>query len=378
MGNQAIILALGVLLLVGIFTTTLLQRQNDLAENSGAAYAEQTAKENNDAAMELALRTLADSSRWRSSLSNLAIGGGTSTVTFKDTVFGTDSAVVVRGVSTLSIGTDSGVALTIAIVKPSPGFVPRVIRGAFTAFDTLDDVISDMTLDGRNWQYDLSTFSSKTGVYAVSTGQPVFINTQNAKLGGTTYLTSPAIDITPAFPYNPLVVETNSPWPGGWPTTPDAALGFPEGTLKNIAVNKLVPGSQYITKYSDLKFPLRGVTFLEVPNLTIIKKQKIGVNPEGIFVLHSPGTDALWDDIQTTSGPFKGLMIMDNVFHIHMDILGGLVALTPQLVQGKVCNGNAGHWIRYSSEAIQISTQLPNLLVDASWKNRLKVLSWFE
>ena len=377
MGNQSVILLFGLLLLVALFSQEIVSTGNQLTENAVSTYAENSVKEINNAAVELGLRTLADSIKWRSTLSNVSLSGGTSTITYKDTLVGTDSAVVLRSDTRFAAGLDTSFARTQVVVTTSRGFIPSAVRGAFTAFGPLDDTISDMLIDGRNWLYNNASVSPISGVFAVSTGQPTFVNSQSAQMGGTSYAGSPAVDIAPTFPENPLVVETNSIWPSGWPTNPDAALGYPAGTLKNIALSGLVPGSQHVTKYSDLVFPLRGVTYIEIPNDSMWKDKSLGANPEGILVFHSPDGNAYWEKIHTTTGPFKGLMIMDKVFHIHMDILGAIIVLSPSTVVGQNCSGNSAHYVRYCESAITRATGQTES-VDASWKSRLKVLSWYE
>src|SRR5438093_10257177 len=240
MGNQLVIVVLGMMIIVGIFVYSLKETGNSLTGNASASYAENTAREINNAAIDLAMRTLADSLTWRSTLSP-SLSGGYATVTFKDTVVGKDTAVVVRSQAKYNSGNDSSTVKSLVVVMPADGFVPLIIRdhGAFTAFGPIDDAISDMYIDGRNWRYDAVTISPSSGVYAVSTGESTFVAVQRGELGGTTYVTPPATDITPSFPFSPLVVETSAPWPLGWPTTPDAALGIPQGYLKDVAVRKL-------------------------------------------------------------------------------------------------------------------------------------------
>ncbi|MBI4535303.1 MAG: hypothetical protein HY708_03430 [Ignavibacteriae bacterium] len=379
MGNQALVLVAGTLLLVLVYVMGFNGTSSDLTKNSNLSFAQNVAKEINTSAMEIAMNTLADSATWRSTFSNMQLFGGTSTVTFKDTVVGSDTAVVVRSFSRYVAGSDSSNASTRAVVKPTPrGYVPPVVRAAFTAFGSINDAISDMFIDGRNFRSNGFTVVPRTGKYAVSTGQSNFVNTEEGYLGGTTYTTNPATDISPSFPEDSRVVETNSSWPNGWPATPDAALGVPEETLKNIAQTRSIPGSQYVTAYNQLVFPLKGVTYIEVPPGTEWKKLKIGANPEGILVFHSSATDAYWNNISTTAGPFKGLMLFDNAFHLHIDILGGIVILTPNTVTGKECKGNKDHWIRYSSETIMNMTASTEVAMKGSWKDRLTVLSWYE
>lgn len=202
------------------------------------------------------------------------------------------------------------------------------------------------------------------------------MNTQLAKLGGTSQ--SPVADYVPAFPHNPAIVQMNSPWVPAWPSTPDAAMGFAEGTLKQMAIDKVQPGSQFVTSWTQLKFPLKGITYMEVPNGFVISKKHLGPSPEGIFVFHSPNGTAFWNNVTVSNGqPFKGLMFFDRVFHIHMDILGALVMLSPNTVNDRNCGGNAGHYVRFSGETIQRVTG-GGTGGDASWKSRLRVLAWYE
>lgn len=378
MGNQLLILLFGTLVVFALFMVGFREKGNELTRNSSDSFAEAAAHEVNRSAMDLAMRQLADSITWRAAYSNMSLLGGTTTVTFADTVIGTDSAIVVHSTTQYVAGMDTGWASSRAIVQQA-GYLPPVVRGAFTAFGPLNDAISDMVIDGRNFRSDGVTMSAQKGIYAVSTGQASFTNNDFAQLGGTTYTTSPPTDIAPAFPHSPLVVETNSSWPNGWPTTPDRALNLPAGTLKTIAQTGSVPGSQYVTSAAALTYPLRGVTFIEVAD-SVVEEIQFGTNPSGIVVMHSPSTSSRGEKLLITGGPFKGLIVMDNAFHIHMDILGAIVLLTPNTVEGRNCNGNAGHSIRYSSETIMDVTAqiLSSQTVGGSWKNTLRVLSWYE
>jgi hypothetical protein len=371
---------------------------NELTENAAVTYSESVAKEINNSAIEIAMSTLADSIEWRSSLSNLQLSGGSSTVTFKDTVVGADSAVVVRSSSHFISGSDTGYAGTQAVVAPADGWVPPVVHGAATAFGPIDDLIGDMYIDGRD--YDLSnTLIPGAGKFGVSTGAPTFTNDDGAYIGGTYYVGDTGFDIVPSFPENPSIIETNASWADGWPKTPDQALGLPEGTLKAIALSG-EGGSQYITSYAGwptitdvptenqdgkprvfpVSPPLRGVTYIERPP-GAPEWENIALNKdcEGILVFHSDATDAFMRRIITEvpNDYFEGIMIFDRFSHAHLNVLGSLIELSPNTAQEN-CSGNDNHKIRYSSEAIKAGTQIAKELTDVSWKSRLKVLSWYE
>jgi len=392
MGSQAMIVVVGTLALISIFVTGLMRTGNDLTQNAANAYADHTVKEINNSGIEIALRTLADSSNWRSPLS-LQLFGGTAAVTFKDTLFGTDTAVVVRANSEFIAGMTAARARAQIVVKTNTtGFIPDAVNAALTAFGPLDDVLSDMVIDGRDHAMNNDTvIVPGTGKYGVSTGAEDFVNTQNARIGGTNVTTSPPTDIAPYIAddgedyVEDGVVETESEWPNGWPTTPDSALRaegggyWPEGTLKSLAQSGAVPGSQYVTDYDSLKFPVRGITYIEVPSGTRETNFKLGDNPEGILVFHSTsGTNAYAEHVTTSEGVFKGLMIFDNVFHIHLSVVGAMIILSPNTVRDRVCNGNRNKYIKYSSEAIMYATNFSKQETDASWRSRLKVLSWYE
>jgi hypothetical protein len=53
-----------------------------------------------------------------------------------------------------------------------------------------------------------------------------------------------------------------------------------------------------------------------------------------------------------------GLLVTDYSFHHHIDILGSIMMLSPDLETEKNCNGNLDHWAFYSSEAIQSATEI--------------------
>ena len=244
-----------------------------------------------------------------------------------------------------------------------------------TAFGPITDLIGDMYIDGRD--FDLSnTLIPGAGKFGVSTGQPTFTNDDGAFIGGTYYVGDTGFDVVPSDPENPSIIETNASWPDGWPTTPDQALGLPEGALKAIALSG-EGGSQYITSYAGwptitdqpgdeninfrLSPPLRGVTYIELPpNAPKWKNIALSSDCEGILVFHSDSTDAYMYRIITEgidpNDYFKGIMIFDRIVHFHMNTLGALIALDPNTAV-RSCGGNEDHKIRYSSEAIKAGTQ---------------------
>lgn len=71
------------------------------------------------------------------------------------------------------------------------------------------------------------------------------------------------------------------------------------------------------------------------------------IGGSGILVVHNAAGNAL---LKNTSQTFKGLIIADDVMHLHGDVLGGLIAFKNALSGNVIGNGNAR--ILYSREAI--------------------------
>ena len=74
------------------------------------------------------------------------------------------------------------------------------------------------------------------------------------------------------------------------------------------------------------------------------------VEGTGILILHNSSTNAEIKNIN--SGTFKGLLIADDMVHIHTDILGAVVCLSPTPSEGN-CIGNGNGNVLYSSTAIK-------------------------
>ena len=277
----------------------------------------------------------------------------------EDTFFEGDSLIEIR--VDANFNGISKTIVTYAELK-NEGWVPPSVRGAWTVDANLNNTISDMNIDGRNHDLNLNIIPA-SGVSGVSTSTE-FTNNENAAIGGT----HNGIDYPMAFPEAPEVIEENYNWEGGFPLSPDEMLGFPEGTLKTIAQSG-EHGSQYLLNPAHdhstilgLTYPLSGVTYIEVTNGLEYELQLEQNGNSGIVVVHnSDRTSRLIGvkyDAGTSDGLLTGLLITDYSFHHHLDILGGVVQLSPNLEESKSCNGNADHWVYYSSEAIMNATEI--------------------
>ncbi|MFQ5847193.1 MAG: hypothetical protein ACE5IQ_05890 [Candidatus Methylomirabilales bacterium] len=218
-------------------------------------------------------------------------------------------------------------------------------------------------IDGRDhdWNGILIMNNGTKGVFSASTYQ----QKGNSRVGGTDTATDPMfpVDYYVTKPGNPLVIETNmAPNNAAWdnlataqvetmPTTPDAVLGFPNGTLKGVALSG-TNGSQYATDPATLTFPLSGVTYVELPSSVVWQPVDFG-DSRGILVVHNTNTDAVVKNLN--SGLFRGLIIADDIVHIHTTIIGAVVSLTTAPSSGNVI-GNGNGEILFSREALAKAT----------------------
>jgi len=82
----------------------------------------------------------------------------------------------------------------------------------------------------------------------------------------------------------------------------------------------------------------------------------------GILVIHNSDRTSKLKGVKfnkdNSDGLLTGLLVTDYSFHHHIDILGSVLMLSPNLETSKNCKGNADHWVYYSSEAITNATEI--------------------
>src|SRR5262249_10808121 len=126
------------------------------------------------------------------------------------------------------------------------------------------------------------------GVYSTS---PTFDQSGSLEVGGTD---SNKVDHAPQVrDGDSVAILLNQTWPGGFPTTPDSAFGFNEGTLKVMAKSGFA-GSQYVTDPTKLRYPLSGVTYVELPTSSPSNtwSPNTSIKGQGIFIIHNSARNA--------------------------------------------------------------------------------------
>lgn len=385
MGRASLVTVMAAGIVIGIMNLSINKSSELSVDTMVRYYSGSVARIIANEGMSYILSQLADSSTLRQTTArnlptNLFAGMGSYTGSYLIT----NDSIMVAGAKKAAIkvfltATYLGVTDTVLVyADASFGFKPEVIRGAFTANDILNNTISDMVIDGRDHDINGNLVSTK-GVMGVSTSVG-FVNTQNAAIGGTD---ANGVNHAPAYPQDPSIIEQNYNWGGKFPSNPDAALGYTDGKLKAIAQSG-IGGSQYVTNPANLHYPLKGVTYVELPNNGIwdirnVAPNNLGTNPGGILIVHNAQGNARVRDLKTVGEvtPFKGIVIADYAFHLHIDIIGAILLLSNQLERTAVCNGNAGHSIKYSNDAVKQATGIA-ISYGSGWQGKVPIIAWQE
>jgi hypothetical protein len=403
MGKALMIMILGSTMTLSVIRLNIMQTISLVNTNAIVQYENVQARNLSNSWVNMLLSRVADDSEYRTNgYMSEYITDGSVSYRISDTVFSEGDTLLKIQVDLNYKGYPKSVT-TFSRSAIADGWVPSSVRGAWTANADLNNTISDMFIDGRDHDLNKNVVPN-VGIPGISSST-AFRNDDNAAIGGTVN----GEDYVPTSPENRDIIEEFHSWNGSFPESPDEILGYPEGTLRAIAQSG-AGGSQYVYNPKDtdidervLSFPLNGVTYIELTD-GVERKLKIqGPGNSGIVIVHGPGAtsrlggvkieelkvgknetivchnwgqigeatkiihkDALADhllhgDIQETCGAnythFQGLIITDYSFHHHLDILGAIIQLSPNLEDSRNCNGNADHWVKYSRQAIETATK---------------------
>lgn len=374
MARYIMIIVLGALVTFGVTNITQNNVVGQGTQNSVDNYSVKRARDIAGSMTDILLMRLSNDPKYK--VNNEAIeylNGGEASYSVEDTFFEGDSLIKITANAKFN---KIKRTITTYVLKPTDGWVPPVVRGAWTANSNLNNTISDMFIDGRDHDLSLNIIPNQ-GVYGVSSSVD-FINVENAAIGGTNNF----IDYPMTFPEVPEVIEENYDWGGSFPETPDAILGYPEGTLIAAAKSGLF-GSQYLFDPDKVKignkwfidgltYPLSGITYIEMSSADEVELMLKQTGNSGIIVIHKDGAGSRISGVKfdkdNSDGLFTGLLITDYSFHHHIDILGAVIMLSPNLETSKNCNGNKDHWVYYSSEAVSNATEIAANITGLSGK----------
>jgi len=239
-------------------------------------------------------------------------------------------------ISATSILHGSNVTVDLGVLQTEPtmaGVVGGITsNGPIAVNGTLD-------IDGRDHDLNCNVIpgGGVPGIYTNST----FEQGGNGEVGGF----ANGVEYPLSNPGDPAIITTNGTEAVA---TPDAAVGFSEGVLKHLA-QAGIGGGQYVTDPSNLTLPLQGVTYVELPSGTTWQSSNMLTAGTGVLVVHNSDINAILEN--TNGGTFTGLIIADDIVHLHNEIIGAIVTLTPNPSSGNVLGNGTGS-VCYSSIAL--------------------------
>jgi len=353
MGKAAIILVLGVSVAMSFLTMGAQERRNEAVANACQAYNVNGARNLAHSGANVALNNITTNHSYQGSMSASSSDGSYSTTCSKMPA-SSNSKIV-------ATGTYGQTAHNVQVVVE---VYPKYFKSAITAKPYVN-TLGTLEVDGRDYDQDENIIPNQGGLAILST--QTITRGGSSKYGGTNSLGN---DFEPSTDFDPSLTEENAQFDGGFPSSPDAAIEVSDGTLKAIAQSG-EGGSQYATDPSDIQIPLRGVTYLELPdngtwnspNLTYCNCG-FDYNSFGILVVHNANKNAR---LKNMRGNFYGLIIADDVDKIHGKVTGNVTVIGDS-PRGN-CIGNGTGDVHYSSHFIMqaLSGQLNKSPEIVSW-----------
>ncbi len=373
MGKMILIVVVGSILIFGLVNLSLNTKITNSTQQAVDNYNNIQVRNICNSTAQILIAKLGDNPSLRvNSPASMNLMNGSTSYTITDIYMDSDSLIKLN-----IVGNYNSVQKTVIVyVKKksvSSGFTPAAVLAAISANNNVQ-TLGNLVVDGRN--HDLNgNVISNTGTLAIWTTNN-YSERGNSQIGATVS----KVDYAPAKNNNTDFYMENVVYPGGYPNTPDKVLGgtlggYTEGTLKNIAISGK-GGSQYVTNPALLNYPLAGVTYVELPSSEIWNPSN--VDGSGILIVHNSSTDAAIKNLN--SGTFKGLIIADDMVHVHTTIIGAIVCLTSNPSEGN-CIGNGNGTVLYSSAAINqgVATTQTSSSAGYGYENhRMGIKYWYE
>lgn len=378
MGKASVIMVLGS---ISIFLIVNLNMNNSVTQATETAvdhFAQVHARNTANSVAEMLLAQLGDNNNYRvTTRTTMSIFEGTAGYRVIDTTMDGENLIKLPiDVSFLGTTFKIDVFTQVAV----GGFIPATVKAAITTNNPVETK-GTIYVDGR--EHDIN------GNLIANSGTLAIWTTSAYSQGGSSTIsgTLSEVDYGPYGKNSPgreNAYDATQVWPGGYPNDPDSILGgtangFPSGTLKSVA-QAGTNGSQYVTSPASLSYPLSGVTYIELPTTTSGNQNEwinANVNGSGILIIHNSATNATIKNIN--SGTFKGLIIADDIVHIHTTIIGAIIGITSSPSSGN-CIGNGSGIVKYSSEAIsQATSTVGSTTTEFGFgKKRLSIYAWYE
>ncbi len=370
MGKAVLIFVLGSITLFGIVNINMNESVGVASQNSVDVFKETSVRNIANSVSLMLVSRIADSSSYRATTTQniSSVLGGSANYRVIDTTIAGQSFIKIDVRGIYSGKTKSSVVLA---QIPSGGFIPTTVKAAVSANNNVS-TSGTLTVDGRDHDLNGNLIAGQ-GTLGLWSTQDISQD-GSSKIGGTFSGTDYAV----AKPANSNTLNEDAAYSGGYPNTPDSILGgrakgFPAGTLKSLAQSGAY-GSQYTTNPSFLIFPLKGVTYVELPSGGIWNSSNI--DGTGILIIHNNTLNAVIKN--ENMGTFRGLIIADDIVHIHTTIIGAIISITTSPSEGNTV-GNGSGQVLFSRQAIKDGIGEIIKAVNFGFaKTRITISYWYE
>lgn len=370
MGNSILIYVLGSIVIFSLFTVITSNTLTDATINATDLYKSNQSRNIANSVASMLISKVGDSTDYRvtTAQSISPVFEGSATYRVIDTTVDAKSLIKIA-VTGNYLGITKSTNVLIEV--PSGGYIPTTVKAAISTRNEVE-TSGTLVVDGRDHDLNGNLIAGQGTLGIWSTDD--IERSGNSKIGGTYSGT----DYAPSKPANSNTYDEEATYPGGYPNNPDSLLGgvakgFPAGTLKSIAQSGLY-GSQYTTNPNTLNYPLSGVTYVELPSGGIWNSSNI--DGSGILIIHNNNLNAVIKN--ENLGTFRGLIIADDIVHLHTTVIGALISITPHPSEGNTI-GNGSGSVLYSRQAITdgIGSVVKNTNYGFA-RFRMNVNSWYE
>lgn len=318
-GRALIIMIVGIVLISTNIFLQLTGASRNLAANTNRSYVREAAINIAQSGVSIGIRRLADDPTWRDGVPMMDLLGGNAIIAVRDTFYHARPAILVQctGIMMYDLPDEHREVATAYVEGDT---IPHAVQAVLTTPHNVTQK-GGFELDGRDHDRNGTHKSGCKGTKAVWTERDCQY-TSGTRFHGEGDDGNEHDDCDT----DTTLVERGRSYPGGYPRTPDAILStcghrFDEGTLKKVA-RSCSGGSQYVTDPNMLTYPLRGVTYVDLPPGGIWNVAR--VTGSGLLIVHNDSRDACMKD--ANGGPFTGLVISDEVRNINTTVVGAVIS----------------------------------------------------
>jgi hypothetical protein len=365
MSRFILIIVLGGFITYSITSLTQNKNVTQATENAVVNYSKTEARNIANSTLHMLMSQVADDVFWRVQkpvTKNILNGQVNYTVT--DEVFDGEDLIKFSVTSNV-FGQTKKIDVYAKPLDPFPSGVESM-----AAITTNNDILTlgNITVDGRDHKID-GTVVPGEGTFGIWTTN-TYTRGGASKVGGTHL----SIDYVPSKNPDPNIIASNQTWPSEFPPN------SPEDVINDLPFDITLEeyaksgdwGSQYVNDPSLLTYPLKGVTYVELHSGD--SWIEANIEGSGILIVHNDQVDAI---IKNTYNNFTGLIIADDIIHLHSTIIGAIISLTQNPSEGNTI-GNSDGFVLYSKEALGNSLMSVRPRNFGFAQNRLDVKHWFE